>query len=30
MLAMRHFVQNQEGYFVLISKIARHARNLES
>ncbi|HAS6199133.1 TPA: heme utilization protein HutZ [Vibrio vulnificus] len=22
------FVQNQEGYFVLISKIARHARNL--
>lgn len=24
------FVQNQEGYFVLISQIARHARNLES
>ncbi len=24
------FVQNQEGYFVLISKIARHARNLEN
>ncbi|MDN3616492.1 heme utilization protein HutZ [Vibrio gallaecicus] len=24
------FVQNQEGYFVLISKIARHARNLEA
>ena len=23
-------VQNQEGYFVLISQIARHARNLES
>lgn len=23
------FVQNQEGYFVLISQIARHARNLE-
>lgn len=23
------FVQNQEGYFVLISHIARHARNLE-
>uniref|UniRef100_UPI0005061B1E pyridoxamine 5'-phosphate oxidase family protein n=1 Tax=Vibrio vulnificus TaxID=672 RepID=UPI0005061B1E len=22
------FVQHQEGYFVLISKIARHARNL--
>ncbi|MDF5560146.1 heme utilization protein HutZ [Vibrio parahaemolyticus] len=22
------YVQNQEGYFVLISKIARHARNL--
>ncbi|POB83931.1 heme utilization protein HutZ [Vibrio vulnificus] len=22
------FVQNQEGYFVLVSKIARHARNL--
>ncbi|MBW3695537.1 heme utilization protein HutZ [Vibrio sp. T187] len=24
------FVQNQEGYFVLISQIARHARNLEA
>ncbi|MGF1754126.1 heme utilization protein HutZ [Vibrio makurazakiensis] len=24
------YVQNQEGYFVLISKIARHARNLEA
>ncbi len=24
------FVQNQDGYFVLISQIARHARNLES
>ncbi|WP_199485529.1 pyridoxamine 5'-phosphate oxidase family protein, partial [Vibrio anguillarum] len=23
------FVQNQKGYFVLISHIARHARNLE-
>ncbi|GAL28070.1 pyridoxamine 5'-phosphate oxidase-related putative heme iron utilization protein [Vibrio variabilis] len=23
------FVQNQDGYFVLISQIARHARNLE-
>ncbi|GAA5644975.1 MULTISPECIES: heme utilization protein HutZ [Vibrio] len=23
------FVQNQEGYFVLISEIARHARNLQ-
>ncbi|MDE1513825.1 MULTISPECIES: heme utilization protein HutZ [Vibrio] len=23
------FVQNQQGYFVLISRIARHARNLE-
>ncbi|NGZ14638.1 heme utilization protein HutZ [Vibrio aestuarianus] len=23
------FVQNQEGYFILISHIARHARNLE-
>ncbi len=22
------YVQNQEGYFVLISQIARHARNL--
>ncbi len=24
------FVQNQEGYFVLISDIARHARNLKA
>ena len=24
------FVQNQEGYFVLISEIARHARNLKA
>lgn len=24
------FVQNQEGYFVLISEIARHARNLQA
>lgn len=24
------FVQNQDGYFVLISEIARHARNLKS
>lgn len=23
------FVQNQEGYFILISEIARHARNLQ-